>query len=107
MTRAQARSEVNAMLDGMGVSRSVHAMQQQPRLREDMVDYYGRRAREAQAQSDAHQGEVYDNDLDRWVPAITIQEWADSLCPVCGRGALSCPSCVKAALCGPMGRVAA
>ena len=69
------------MLDGMGVSRSVHTMQQQPR--EDMVEYYARRAREAQAQADAHKGEVYDNDLDCWVQEPVLE-----------------------ALCGPYGRVA-
>ena len=76
MTRAQARADVMRMLAGTGIQRdpgdendhpsvSVHTMQQQPR-REDIVDYYERRAREAQAQTDARKGEVYDDDLDCW-----------------------------------------
>ena len=119
MTRAQARSEVNAMLDGMGVSRSVHPMQQQSR--EDIVDYYARRAREAQQQSDARKGEVYDDDLDTWRQGDPGDECS---CAICGREPLSCPSCalkadhvpqmvrelegddVVEALCGPMGRTA-
>jgi hypothetical protein len=72
------------MLDGMGISRSVHSMQQlSAAAREDMVEYYARRAREAQAQADARKGEVYDDDLDCWVPEPVLE-----------------------ALCGPMGRTA-
>ena len=103
------------------VSRSVHSMQQQPR-REDMVDYYARRAREAQAQADARKGEVYDDDLDTWRQGDPGDECS---CAVCGRDPLSCPSCapkadhvpqmvrelegddIIEALSGPMGRVAA
>ena len=84
LSRAKARADVNRMLDmlkGTGVSYSVHPMQQQSR--EDHLEYYARRAREAQAQADAHKGEVYDDDLDCWVPEPVLE-----------------------ALCGPMGRVA-
>ena len=74
--RAQARADVMRMLAGTGIqhdpgdendhpSVSVHTMQQQPR-REDHLEYYARRAREAQAQSDARKGEAYDDDLDTW-----------------------------------------
>jgi len=131
---------------------SVHPMQQQSR--EDHLEYYARRAREAQAQSDARKGEVYDDDLDAWrqgdpgdendhrlgceglcgkfsaetgctckartvvtksepddrdtwVPQPTVpnrlRECIEQACAICGREALSCPSC--SALCGPMGRV--
>jgi len=86
LSRARARSEVNALLDmlkGTGVSYSVHAMQQQKPLHEGHLEYYERRAKQAEEQSDAHQGEVYDDDLDCWVPEPVLE-----------------------ALCGPMGRVA-
>src|SRR5215207_4126959 len=58
------------LLGGMdlGPSWSRHPMQTQPR--EDNVAYYERRKREAQAQSDAHKGEVYDDDNDRWVRTL-------------------------------------
>jgi len=78
------------MLDGMGVSRSVHTMQQQPR--EDMVEYYARRAREAQAQADARKGEVYDDDLDTWRQGDPGDENDNR---------------ITEALCGPMGRTVA
>src|SRR5215218_7508674 len=123
LSRAKARADVNRMLDmldGMGVSRSVHPMQQQTG-REDMVEYYARRAREAQAQADARKGEVYDDDLDTWRQGDPGDECS---CAICGREPLSCPGCalkadhvpqmvrelegddVVEALCGPMGRTA-
>ena len=95
------------MLAGTGIQRdpgdendhpsvSVHTMQQQPR-REDHLEYYARRAREAQAQSDARKGEAYDDDLDTWVE-ITIPPRPTV------RNVLR--ECIEEALCGPMGRVA-
>ena len=89
------------MLAGTGIQRdpgdendhpsvSVHTMQQQPR-REDHLEYYARRAREAQAQSDARKGETYDDDRDTWVPQPTVPN--------------RLRECIEAALCGPMGRV--
>ena len=98
------------MLDGTGIvlqgdpgdendhpSVSVHSMQQQQPRREDLVEYYARRAREAQAQSDARKGEVFDDDLDTWVE-ITIPPRPTV------RNVLR--ECIEEALCGPMGRVA-
>lgn len=98
MTRAQARADVMRMLDGTGVSRSVHTMQQQPG-REDHLEYYARRAEQARAQADARPGEAYCDDLDTWrktvadhVPLMVRELEGDD---------------VIEALCGHMGRLAA